>query len=399
MLYAPSVCELPAGEISEDSYRTLENDLSAEFLMPRKYSNSAYNKAGDFARGGPESLRLIEDEAAWEKRWEEAFEIITDWRNLHGAPLRSISIALSRRAVKIDPDVLLAQRLKRYTSIRQKLRRSHENNLTTMQDVAGCRAVVETVARAYELKGIYDAISLNGPPHRPELVEKWSRDYIQSPKPDGYRSLHLVMRYQTPNAGLRACSGLKVEIQIRSRMQHAWAMAVETASAVTNQALKSGIGGSDWKRFFLLVGDLIADREGGSKICGMSIDDIRCEAASLAHSLRVINLLENMQHVIEIFTGFEGKDEMYLMELDSAKRQINYRGFAKTEFQEASAEYADLERQYKDNPEIHVVLVSVGSLEELREAYPSYFLNSSGFIELMREQIYGIPPSTLSSKQ
>jgi hypothetical protein len=174
-------------------------------------------------------------------------------------------------------------------------------------------------------------------------------------------------------------------------MQHAWAMAVETASAVTDQALKSGIGEADWKRFFWLVGDIIASTENVPLICDMSMESLRAEAASLARSLKVIPLLENMQHVFESFSSFDGggKADMYLLALDSQKRQIIYEGFPKEAFASAAEAYSARERQTKDNPDVQVVLVSVASLNELKTAYPSYFLDSSGFIQVMRKEIFG----------
>ena len=56
-------------------------------------------------------------------------------------------------------------------------------------------------------------------------------------------------------------NGLKVEIQLRTRLQHAWATAVETVSTFTDAQLKSGIGSKQWLRFFELMGAAIARRE------------------------------------------------------------------------------------------------------------------------------------------
>src|SRR5438270_11039884 len=61
-------------------------------------------------------------------------------------------------------------------------------------------------------------------------------------------------------------NGLRIEIQLRSRLQLAWATAVETVSTFTGQALKSNIGDDAWKRFFALMGSSIARREGTSII-------------------------------------------------------------------------------------------------------------------------------------
>jgi putative GTP pyrophosphokinase len=359
--------------------------------MARNYSNSAVNKAGDFLSGNESARQLLRtDKAAWDVRFDKAFDIATDWRNIHGAPLRVVSRRLATRAKEIDESATIAQRLKTFRSIRAKLVRSRENNLTTMQDIAGCRAILRNVADAYHLKRVYeDESASTSISVRPELVAKWTKDYIASPKPDGYRSIHLVQKFQTASQDFKHCNGLRVEIQIRSQMQHAWAMAVETASAVTDQALKSGIGHDDWKRFFWLVGDIIAYAENAPLICGIDMGSLRKDAATLARKLRVIQLLQDMQHVIESFSSFEGgPSDMYLLELNSRDRTIMYDGFPKEEFRRASEAYSKRESEIRDSEDIQVVLVAVSALNELRSAYPSYFLDSSGFIDVMRREIY-----------
>jgi len=52
-----------------------------------------------------------------------------------------------------------------------------------------------------------------------------------------------------------------VEIQIRSRLQHLWATAVETVDFFTNQAIKSNEGQKDWVTFFRLVSSAFAKFE------------------------------------------------------------------------------------------------------------------------------------------
>ena len=85
---------------------------------------------------------------------------------------------------------------------------------------------------------------------------------ISNPKADGYRSFHLVSKYRSNLPDKQVYDGLRIEIQIRSQLQHAWATAVETISTFTDQALKSGLGDDRWKRFFALMGSLMALREG-----------------------------------------------------------------------------------------------------------------------------------------
>jgi putative GTP pyrophosphokinase len=75
-----------------------------------------------------------------------------------------------------------------------------------------------------------------------------SKDYIAEPKPDGYRGIHLIYRYSNPRAP--AYDGLSLELQVRTRVQHAWATAVETMGTFLGQALKSGQGEQEWRSFF-----------------------------------------------------------------------------------------------------------------------------------------------------
>jgi hypothetical protein len=57
--------------------------------------------------------------------------------------------------------------------------------------------------------------------------------------------------------------GQRIEIQIRSKLQHLWATAVETAQIFTGQALKSKVknASADWLRFFALTSSAFALRE------------------------------------------------------------------------------------------------------------------------------------------
>lgn len=66
------------------------------------------------------------------------------------------------------------------------------------------------------------------------------------------------------------------------------------------------------------------------------------------------------------------------MNIDLDKRLLNIRTFEN--FEEASALYSKLEE--KENEENRaVVLVSVDEIKELRETYPSFFLDTKDFIE------------------
>lgn len=125
----------------------------------------------------------------------------------------------------IDGDV--TQRLKELPTIIQKLvREGNRVQLSTMEDVAGARAVVDTVEQLRRLEERW--MDAKFPTHR-------HRDYIDEPQPSGYRGVHLVLEHRDR----------LVEVQLRSRIQHRWAELVEQLGHDLAVALKNGEGPPD----------------------------------------------------------------------------------------------------------------------------------------------------------
>ncbi len=111
--------------------------------------------------------------------------------------------------------------------------------LTQMQDIAGVRAVLDSVSQVTELANDYRNNTAFD--HRLRNV----KDYISEPRDmDGYRSVHLIYEYK--NNRNHAYDGLILEVQMRSKLQHIWATAVETMGTFLGQALKSRQGEKAW---------------------------------------------------------------------------------------------------------------------------------------------------------
>src|ERR1700683_2019237 len=121
-----------------------------------------------------------------------------------------------------------------------------------MQDIGGCRAIVASCQNVKDLAKSYADSDL-----KHELAQK--DDYLDCPKDSGYRGIHLIYKYFSDKKA--DYNTLKIELQLRSQLQHAWATAVETVGAFIQQALKSSIGEQQWLRFFALMGTAIAVRE------------------------------------------------------------------------------------------------------------------------------------------
>ncbi|PWV84068.1 putative GTP pyrophosphokinase [Prauserella marina] len=116
-----------------------------------------------------------------------------------------------------DPIEHIASRIKRPESIMQKLRRkglpvtlaSARDHLT---DIAGVRVVCPFVSDVYLIR---DLIRRNGM----EIVQ--TKDYIAEPKPNGYRSLHLLIR--VPVHLSDRVEKVTAEIQLRTIAMDFWA--------------------------------------------------------------------------------------------------------------------------------------------------------------------------------
>ncbi|MEO9230043.1 MAG: DUF6456 domain-containing protein [Devosia sp.] len=137
----------------------------------------------------------------------------------------------------MDPDILVAQRIKRMSSIEMKLQRFPTMTLSQMQDIGGCRAVVSDASTVNDLVDSYLTSDLKHKLHTND-------DYIISPKDTGYRGRHLIYRYYSDK--IATYNDLKIEMQFRSQFQHAWATAVEIVGTFTRQALKSSQGEENW---------------------------------------------------------------------------------------------------------------------------------------------------------
>lgn len=308
---------------------------------------------------------------------ENAIEIINSFRAAHNFTLLIFRIDLATRARKIDATATVAQRLKRLPAIESKLRR-FSTRLTQMEDIAGCRAVVRSCRMVRRLARLYTKSRMKH--QRLHIV-----DYLTKPRDTGYRGIHLIYSYQSNSKP--QYNGLKVEVQLRSRPQHAWATAVETVEAFTAKGLKDGTADAQWQRFFALMGTYIAKKEGGNSVPNTPTDWLllKNEISSLANKLHVIQHLESYRATL----NFEGiRDaKYYLLELDAPKNETRIIGFKEEQFEEAQAIYVATEEELADQPGRDVVLVSVGSLASLKRAYPNYFADTDVFIGIVTEAI------------
>ena len=341
----------------------------------RDFSKTAINKAGG-------SLKQLESLSSAE--YDRCLEIVNNWRACHNFPLNTFQVGLRRRARLIDRTALVAQRIKRLPSIRRKLEIQGNMTLSQMQDLGGCRAVVRNIAQVKKLTSGYLAGFGNH-----ELAR--FDDYISAPRVSGYRGIHLIYKYKSEkNAHY---NDLRIEMQLRSQMQHIWATAVETVDTFTRQALKSSIGQPDWLRFFALMSSAIAVAEKSPLVPGTpSKSELITELSEVSGRLDVRRRFGAFPAVLQIIEEeAKASDHFFLLVLDPDRGQLDIQSFKQTEAETASAAYLEAEKRVETASPQQVVLVSVNSVAALRRAYPNYFLDSGNFLNLLDSALSGRP--------
>ncbi|MEV4421400.1 RelA/SpoT domain-containing protein [Patulibacter sp. NPDC049589] len=215
-------------------------------------SKGAINRAGrrlaaalippEDKRAGPETLEFYKHGFRDETDLLDTAATVRAWRADHAYPLRKVSANL-RHYVQDSSDTQVTQRLKKFGTVIQKLRRFDRMDLTQMDDIGGCRVVTRDMDDA---RALFARLGSNWDVRR-------TRDYVSQPKPDGYRALHLVA----------VRDARFVEIQIRTPLQDLWANVVERDGRRLGVGLKFGRGNDRVREDYRRMADLLAAEERG----------------------------------------------------------------------------------------------------------------------------------------
>jgi putative GTP pyrophosphokinase len=202
-------------------------------------SNNRVDRAGAAIRA------FLADELDTHQVYED-WDVIGAFRQLHARPLNAVAANLRYYAAKHGRSgaPIVGQRLKRMFTICDKLTREPTLRLSQMQDVGGCRVVLDDEAQLRAL--VADLLQQK----RWGIVDQ--DDYVTNPKPiSGYRAHHLIVRRD----------GRLIEVQVRTRMQHEWAELVERVDRDHRLGLKEGRAPARIVEYYRLGAALVASAE------------------------------------------------------------------------------------------------------------------------------------------
>ena len=198
-------------------------------------------------------------------RYRAAQDVLERWRRAHYIPLVTANNGLRSRARTVGVNAEVTQRLKRRQTILDKLRREPSLDLSRMQDIGGCRAVLDDVSDLRKLERRILSKSAQVLDHV---------DYIAQPRTSGYRSVHIVVEY----------GGRAVEIQLRTITMHAWALAAEGYSARAGENLKQD-GSHPIQLFLVAAAEIMSLNEQGEDVPEELLIEHRERRVAAAQSL------------------------------------------------------------------------------------------------------------------
>jgi ppGpp synthetase/RelA/SpoT-type nucleotidyltranferase len=347
------------------------------WIEPENYTRKKVDNAGEFL--AKNRKRIGQDP-------EEIINVFNNWRSSHAYPMHILMKSVKSVAKCINKEAICFQRLKRVSSILGKLERYHAMKLSRMQDIAGCRVIMPDVKLTRMMSEEF--ISRK---KRHKRIKSREMNYINNPKLDGYRCIHLIYEYITENSGKEMYNGKMVEIQIRSQLQHSWATAVETVDLFENQKMKFGEGLPKWKRFFALMSSAFAIMEDCPIVENTPIDKsiLYSEIYSLSQELDVIDKLNFWNQSINFIDPKEGV--YFILVLNRKEKNINVMSEKNPEkIKSFLEEYYSLERKYKNNENYDVVLVGGENIKSLKKAYPNYFADTQYFLSQLHEIVTNV---------
>ncbi len=319
--------------------------------MKPKYSKNEVKRAGKKIASG--SLSDGEE--------QETLQIVNHWRAAHMEPMYE-ALGMLESACGDDGSTFLVSRLKRTEMIINKLRRKGETHtLNTLDDIAGCRIIVDNND---DVLLMVDEICAKKSPYH-------ERRYLAADsKPDGYRGAHLIYRYDSKSYGYE---GLRVEVQIRSRAQHDWATAVEIYDILAGSHIKCGICSQGEARYFQLASSIIND----------DCNDMPSSIAEIKELEKKLGVLDKLRGVADSLydlnsSGRIDRSDYCLIKFNISEQIISTEVYPSAREDDAIKRYTELETS--ENEGRMYLLARAGSYDDLQLAYMNYYSNPKGFI-------------------
>ncbi len=345
--------------------------------IERRYpggSKKRVTKAGDAIRS--------------EGQTQEDLFVIEEWRAAHRGVLNTFQAILRSRTK--GRKISVAQRHKRRNTIFNKLLRFPGMQLARMDDVAGCRLIFRNINELEEFrKDFHQARFKHKIRHE---ADKYN--YIQKPKPTGYRGIHDVYEYNVNSETGKDLTGLYIEIQYRTLVQHAWATAVEVVGSITESQPKFQQGDNRYATAMALASEILArvHEERNGPFPDISDADLLKKFLAIDQELSLIQTLRGLS---QAKTEISDKRNTILNFAEDGSLEIR-------SFRDATDALRTLFELEKQFPKNDIVLVRADTSDDVRIAFQNYFSDATEFVKLVEsgcEKISGVDQRIVSPRK
>ena len=280
-------------------------------------------------------------------------------------PLTEVFKDITSLSTKVHRASIVAFRLKRISTIVNKIHRNPKMNLSRMGDIAGIRCIFYNEREVYKFIDLID---------KNFLIKGRVRDYIIEPKEIGYKAIHIHVLHKE--------SGKQIEIQVRTIAHHNWATLIEITDLLYNLRLKE-IGSKSHPKFAIFHSLLSSNR------------DLTIKEANLIYNvLNKSNFITELnktfrRNIIEVKRQWLSKKSSDCFHLISVKRDEIPSLESFSDFKSAEKVYFE---KYKEDNEAEIVLTYVKkpNFQQISIAYANYILSYHTFmkdIEPILEQL------------
>ena len=174
-----------------------------------------------------------------------------------------------------------------------------------------------------------------------------------------------------------------VEIQYRTRAQHAWATAVEISDVIDGQRTKFEMNQSQRGRFFALASELIARQHEGiaTGLPGESMTALIAELRSLEDRLGILHNLSFLRQA-EVQGDFKRHNVLNITRIEGGQLSLELYTFDSPS--EDINKATELEASTKS---LNAVYVRGDNPKQIRSAYRNYFNDPVDFVALVNSAI------------
>lgn len=317
-------------------------------------------------------------------------QLIDDWRAAHGYVINTFQAWIRGHIQKRIEIVEFAQRLKRRNTVIDKLIRKLPDgrplisDVTAMNDFAGCRIIFEDLESLSNFRSYMHSPDVMKNVEHELRHDKEKYDYINMPKSTGYRGIHDVYKHfprgTRRGEAKKPWDGLLVEIQYRTRVQHAWATAVEISDLIDGERTKFELDQSKRGEFFALASEILARSVEGIH---RTYQDLTTK--ELVERLEDIEGEKGILRRLELLRQFEVEGKLKRHNVLSIHNDLSDELELRVESFKSAAPAIERATELEETGDsINAVYVRADNPAQLRSAYRNYFYDPVDFVEAIR---------------